>query len=481
MTDSPISTLPPEVLHQVLKYLPIATLLRFGQTSQRNYSAATLALQNLRLAILPRHLHGVLAFLSSSTFDDIDTDVGNSCYDNPGRNQVIVTSPLPEDDRHSRSKRRSPAGHAPAPAQYREKLFDLQNDKACKILSTPALASLSTLTLHIYHITSSSLTEILATRLPNLRDLRLNFYHPYLHDTCLPAQYWTNPVFLQPSPIWNTLAGVGEKSNANLRLRSLKKLTVERAGITSFQLRKWIECNPNLSELRLRNIAGVDSEFVQWLGRYYHSCKDERSDETRPAKLRMLSLESCSALTAESVEELGWLDSLFGLDNRELCDPEAASGLRALSLRCSTSIKTTALCAYLELKQPALQQVTLPDGRVLTPKIKTRKRSRPDASKKQNGTSGTSTYKRPRATSTQPPNHDLGDHGNHGTEPSTVDLNLETLTIDEDESEDEDSSDDENSASSSPVSYLRLSNRFRPRRGCRFNTSDIIEPDPDAV
>ncbi|ETI19478.1 hypothetical protein G647_09312 [Cladophialophora carrionii CBS 160.54] len=464
MGTSPISTLPPEVLHQVLKYLPIATLLKFGRTSKSNYSAAILALQNLRLAILPRHIHGVLAFLSSSTFDGVESDLGDTFFDDPARNQVIITSALPPVDSLQRSRTRCPSQPAVTPAQYREKLLQLQNALACSILSTPTLVRLSSLTLHIYHIVSPSLTEILATLLPCLRDLRLNFCHPYLHDTCLPAHYWTNPVFLESSPIWNSLAGVGGESGTHLRLRKLEKLTVERAGITSFQLRKWIECNPNLRELRLRNVAGVDAEFVQWLGQYY-GAGDPETEAPRPTRMKILALESCSSLVADSVEQLTWLDSLFGVGAKAgVCDQEEDdAALQVFSLRYSMSVQTRALCAYLESRRPGVQQITLPDGRSLATKAR-HKRSSPKEPSKEGERQG---------------------EDDNNAESAAINVGVQTLTMDESQSrpdEDEnDASEDDDSTSSSPVSYLQLINRRPPRKGCKFMPSDIIEPDPDVT
>jgi hypothetical protein len=485
MGSSPISTLPPEVLHQVLKYLPIATLLKFGRTSKSNYSAAILALQNLRLAILPRHIHGVLAFLSSSTFDDIDADLGDTFFDDPSRNKVIITSPLPPLDGPQRSRTKPTSQRTVTPAQYREKLLQLQNALACSILSTPTLARLSSLTLHIYHIISPSLTEILATLLPSLRDLRLNFYHPYLHDTCLPAQYWTNPIYLEPSPIWNALAGVGAESGTNLQLRRLEKLTVERAGITSFQLRKWVECNPNLRELRLRNVAGVDAEFVQWLGEYYG---DSETRAARPTRMKILALESCSSLVADSVEQLTWLDSLFGVSGSkaQVRDQDDDSALQVFSLRYSMSVRTPALCAYLESRRPGVQQITFPDGRILAPKKNRHKRSRPERLSKEIHSSGTCSHKKRQRTRTTtlpvPQGEGQDDNENDNrVELTALDVGIQALSIDDTSSDENETSDDEDSPSSSPVSYLRLINRRRPRKGCKFIPSDIIEPDPDVT
>ncbi|EXJ54025.1 hypothetical protein A1O7_09362 [Cladophialophora yegresii CBS 114405] len=486
MGNSPISTLPPEVLHQVLNYLPIATLLRFSRTSKSNYSAAILALQNLRLAILPRHIHGVLAFLSSSTFDGIESDLGDTYFDEPTRNQVIIPSALPPLDGPQRSRTKCPSQRTVTPAQYREKLLQLQNALACSILSTPTLVRLSALTLHIYHIVSPSLTEILATLLPNLRDLRLNFCHPYLHDTCLPAQYWTNPVYLEPSPIWNALAGVGGDSGANLRLRKLEKLTVERAGITSFQLRKWIECNPNLRELRLRNVAGVDAEFVQWLGQYY-GADDAEPKAARPARMKILALESCSSLVLDNVEQLTWLDSLFGAFKAGLCDREDDddSALQVFSLRYSKSVQSPALCAYLESRRPGVQQITLPDGRTLAPKSRHKGSGTNEPSEGVHPSRTCSREKRHRPRIMQPVSQREGqDDGDNNVETSDINVGVHALSMDESQTQsvdDESDTSEDESTSTSPVSYLRLINRRPPRKGCKFIPNDIIEPDPDVT
>ena len=481
MESSPISALPPEVLHQILKYLPIATLLRFGRTSRRNYSAATLALKILRLAILPRQLHGVLAFLSSSTFEEFDIDIGDTTYDNPFRNQIIVPSPLPPFN-PPRPRTKPPSGTLLTPAQYRDKLFQLQNALACSILSTPTLGSLNSLSLYIYHITSPSLTEVLATLLPSLRELRLNFYHPYLHDTCLPAQYWTNPVYLQPSPIWNALAGIGDRYNANLKLKKLEKLTIERAGINSFQLRKWVECNPNLRELRLRNVAGVDLEFVQWLGTYYGYKETETSNMARPGQLKILALENCSNLVVGSVDDLRWLGSLFEIGSAGIHHEDKPTALDVLSLRYSTSISTTAICAYLESHRPSLLQLTLPDGHILVP-IR-QKRSRSGSSTPHSDPLGRSKHKkRPRTRTLQASStnqHEVQSHDESVIEVEPGSIGIQALNIDESQSGDGESSDDDDTFSS-PVSYLLLRSRTRPRTNGKFMPNDIIEPDPDAI
>ncbi|KIV83793.1 hypothetical protein PV11_05787 [Exophiala sideris] len=368
-----ISELPPELLHQILTYLPISNLLTFARTSKQHYSASISALQDLQLAILPKRVYGILAFLNASNFDDLDHNYTFWGHDSLSRNQIIVPSTLPIPPhrlKRSRSKKPDASRQLLTPVQYREELFQLQNALSCSILSTPSLVNLQSLTLHIYNIISPSLSETIATRFPKLRHLHLNFNHPYLHDTCLPAQYWTSPLFLKGSPLWNSLAGLGRENEAKLRLTRLESLTGERAGITSVQLQRWIGRNPALKELTLRNVMGVDAEFVQWLGQYY-ICQSDKSNSPAPARLRNLALESCANLSLQSVEDFRWLDNLTftestvyldeGLPDLDACSDTA---LQALSLHGSP-VSTTSLLKYLDETRPPLRQITLPSGRVL--------------------------------------------------------------------------------------------------------------------
>lgn len=472
MPSSPISTLPPEVLHQVLTYLPIATLFKFARTSRRNYDASILALQNLQLAVFPREIHGLLAYLASSSSEDLDAGFGELSDENPTRNQITIPAPLTASllgDKRSKHPVLSPA-------QYREQLFRLQNALACSILSTPTLANLHSLTLHIYHITSSSLTQILATHFPNLQHLRLNFSHPYIHDSCLPAKYWTSPVFLRGSPIWNALAGIGDDSAACLRLRKLETLTLERAGITSVQLRRWIEHNPRLSRLTLRNVSGVDPEFVQWLGEYYDG---EKTGDERPAvKLKTLALEHCSSLSIKSIEELGWLDSLFESRQMEPSDGESSPGLEVLSFNGSQDVSRIFLLAYLETMRPPVQQITLPEGKVLVAKLRSRAGSESSTGSRDEGADSVRQHML---------NHRLVMGQNQSTQividpqnGTGSDPNIATLSLSLNDGSEDDEDEDEDDES--PVSYLRSASHRRTRkmRSYRPGQGGWIEPDTQA-
>ncbi|EXJ82561.1 hypothetical protein A1O3_06374 [Capronia epimyces CBS 606.96] len=359
----PISALPPEILHQILTYLSVPTLLIFARTSRQHYSAASRALQTLQIAILPRRIHGLLAFLNSSLLEETDVLYGEPDYDVPTPNQIVVSCPLPVPLIGSKaSKPKNPTEPPPTPAQHREQLFRLQDALACSILTTSSLVHLRSLTLHIYTITSPSLPEILATCFPDLRHLHLNFSHPYLHDACLPAHYWTSSEYLRASPIWDALAGIGDELESSVKLINLERLTVERAGITRTQLQKWVERNPRLQSLTLRNVAGVDASFVKWLGGVSRV-------SSRSVMLKSLALEHCSSLTLGTVEDFTWLDSLFDIDDAQTPthqDPDATSALLVLSLQGSNGVSMPPLFTYLETRRPALLQITLPDGRRLT-------------------------------------------------------------------------------------------------------------------
>jgi len=393
-----LSSLPPELLREILLYLPIANILSFASTSKENFTTATLALHTLHLAVLPRRIFGVLTFLNSYRLDENDYHDGYE--DTPTLHQVIIPSELPS---HLLEGCRKPASQRPrkptlTAAQYRGKLLALQNKIASSVLSTSALSKIQTLSLHLYEIISPELTAILATSFDSLRNLHLNFSHPYLHDTCLPAHYWKSPVFLTRSPIWNALSGLGDLNAAPLKLRTLESLTIERAGITSVQLRKCVEHNPRLNQLILRNVIGVDQEFVQWLGDHYRAINQAHYDaggrtnsngDTEPqAKLEKLALEHCSALVLRSKTDFGWLDSLFNLEpssstgtgtrsahenatsNNESYYTPKPNHLRTLSLLGSNpnAVSTNNLLSYLEEGKPPIKQVTLPDGRILVAK-----------------------------------------------------------------------------------------------------------------
>ncbi|KIX97515.1 uncharacterized protein Z520_06967 [Fonsecaea multimorphosa CBS 102226] len=394
-----------------------------------------MATQELQLAVFSGNIHGVLAFLASprtghSFLNDAEQPEYDFDYadDHPQVKQKVVeaTLPRPVFPVRRRPLRRDVEESIQAVAfRYCGRLIRLQNSLACTALSAKGWATLQSLSLYMWDIMAPELTKLLASQFADLEELRLGFCHPYIHDHCLPLRYWDHPDFLEPSPIWDALCGIGEEHAAHLRLKKLKKLTLQRSGISRDQLQKWIECNPGLVDLRLHHVAGVDAEFVQWLGTYYRV--DTGDHAAPPAKLRTLALESCTSLSLGSLEDLSWLDSLLPTPGKGTKDPEdAASVFQVLSFRDSTSVSTSALMQYLALKQPQVRQVTLPSGRVLV----------------ENATD---------------PNTDCS------FDPAIYGRRAHSTRLKEDDQD------------SSPVPYLRF---LRFRRRAAGNADEIIEPDP---
>jgi len=249
-----LTTLPQEILHEILTYLPLSTLISFALTNHNNYILATSSLHTLDLSIFPRRIHSILAFLHH-----------NHDHDNTISHHQIsqTTSPLPK----------SPTT---TPASHRIALINSQNALATEILSTPTLSHLRSLTLHLYELTSPTLASTIATRFPHLHHLTLSFSHPYIHDPCLPLHYWTEPP--KSTPAWNALAGIGPQyssSSPTHHLTTLRTLSISRAGLTSTQLTRLISSNPHLHTLHLHNVTGVD----ETLSRLFPSSADGQSSK----------------------------------------------------------------------------------------------------------------------------------------------------------------------------------------------------------
>ncbi|OQU96260.1 hypothetical protein CLAIMM_02367 [Cladophialophora immunda] len=335
-----------------------------------------MATQELQLAVFSGNLHGILAFLASprtgfSFLDDAEPDYGFDYEDddpNVKQQAVEATLPRPVFPARRRPPRRDIEEKIQAIAlRHCIRLIRLQNHKACSVLSAQNSANLRSLSLYMWDIMLPELTKLLATNFVDLEELRLGFCHPYINDPCLPLKYWVHPDFLEPTTIWDAFGGIGEEHAANLRLKKLKKMTLQRSGIDRTQLQKWIESNPGLVDLRLHHVAGVDAEFVQWLGTYYRSNAGDHidPDAPRPAKLRTLALESCTSLSLGSLDDLNWLDSVFDIPGKGAGDLDKTTAFQVLSFRDSTSVSSSSLLQYLALKRPQVRQVTLPDGRVL--------------------------------------------------------------------------------------------------------------------
>ncbi|KAK4923586.1 hypothetical protein LTR66_016509 [Elasticomyces elasticus] len=196
----------------------------------------------------------------------------------------------------------------------------------------------------MYGLESVELANAMATRLGDLQELKLRFYHPRIHDGLVSSTHWRQTP--AGSPAWNALVGLGSMHAGLLQLRSLRKLSIERAGLTSAQLRAWVGHNMQLEELELTNTAGVDFDFVHWLGQY---CSGGTS------RLRGITFVDCRRLVASEAGHLEWVVRL------------AFSGVHELDLKKCVNVKQILLLELLQdvvafQHELSLRSLKFPDG-----------------------------------------------------------------------------------------------------------------------
>ena len=221
-----LSSLPPELLHQTLTYLPVSSLLAFGQTSKYHHAVSARAFLKLRLGAFPSQINCVLSLFDALGDDDMAHSV-----------QILL----------ERKKNRS-----------KDLVVRNQNRKLSAVLERQGRY------LHDLEVSLWALEDPLAKRIGSLgmlRRLSVRMDHPHTRHADVPLSFWKSA---EPSAAWNRL--YANPGNGPLvPLGRLQILTLERAGITSYQLRRVLECNPRVTELRLRKCLALDDEFWAWL------------------------------------------------------------------------------------------------------------------------------------------------------------------------------------------------------------------------
>lgn len=273
MELSYLDRLPSEIVYYILSYLPIPSLLAFGATSHTNHAFHTYSLSTLHLAVFPKHVQAMIAFLQSTP-----TSL------NPAFQVPVI---IPRSKSHGTAQE--------TPRNFRTHVIDQQNRILANLVRRYGIA-LRDLEFFAWELTDEAATA-LARSCASLRRLALCFDHPYARDSCIPSFFFDRPG--PASTIWNALGGVGPASAKALAMRGLESLRLERTGVTEWQLRKFVEVNPRLRELKLRKCAGVDYEFVRWLG---------GSESGR--RLEVLWIEDCEDIWALRQEHLGWVEGL---------------------------------------------------------------------------------------------------------------------------------------------------------------------------
>ncbi|MCJ1251863.1 hypothetical protein MMC30_009101 [Trapelia coarctata] len=228
--------LPPEIVREVLEYLPIPSLFAFGQTSRTNHALASTAFVHLRLGIFPSRINGMISMLE-----------GGESQPNTHSVQIV----LPKRD--GRSK---------------EMVIRKQNMIISSIITRHG-QTLRDLELALWDLNQSAAESI--GQLPNLRHLSIRLDHPHTRFLGLDRSFWkTAPA----STVWNALSAPRTTSKKSLAmerppqgLRRLQSLTLERAGITDYQIQCILEDNPKITELRLQKCIGLTEDFFHQLVR----------------------------------------------------------------------------------------------------------------------------------------------------------------------------------------------------------------------
>lgn len=219
-----LSSLPPEILREVLLYLPIPSLLRFGETSKHHRALQQVSLSKLRLGVFPTRLDGLLSLME--TVDDVD--------DTHSVQRIL-------EKRRTRNK---------------DMIMFNQNLVVARILHKYS-ASLRDLEISLWDLQQPS-AEALA-KLKGLRRLSIRLDHPTSRCTDMHHSFWCHS---PGSTVWNHLYA---KTRGMPVFGRLTSISLERAGITDYQLLRLLEANPDITEIRLRKCLTLSDEFFRGL------------------------------------------------------------------------------------------------------------------------------------------------------------------------------------------------------------------------
>ncbi|KAI9825413.1 MAG: hypothetical protein M1832_001143 [Thelocarpon impressellum] len=274
-------SLPPEVLQETLTRLPISSLLSFGRASRHAHALADCSLGTLALGVFHSRLSGLVSFMDSSE---------------TGQASAFAVTLLLEK-REARNK---------------QQLIRNQNTRAAAVLHRHA-HSLRDLELVLWEL-QPVVIEALA-RMPNLRRLSLRFDHPHTRHSRISRSYWDEA---PAGTVWNLLA---ESPKGRDMFGRLESISLQRAGITDYQLKQIIRRNPRVTELRLQKCLVLTHGFFDWLAnrspiadtlRVLHFTKSGSAEVDariyahipKLTALESLSLHACTNLDSDVVRRL---------------------------------------------------------------------------------------------------------------------------------------------------------------------------------
>ena len=217
-----IAYLPTEIIREVLLYLPISSLLAFGQTSKYHYAVQQISLAKLRLGVFPTRLNGLVSLMESP--EETTHSV-----------QIIM------EQRKTRNK---------------DMTILNQNVTVSRILHKH-YKSLRSLEIALWDLQQSSADAL--SKLGRLQHLSIRLDHPNTRFLDLPRSFWGKS---PGSTVWNCLYSKDQSSPVFGRLESLN---LERAGITDYQLLRIINENPTIREIKLQKCLTLTDEFFREL------------------------------------------------------------------------------------------------------------------------------------------------------------------------------------------------------------------------
>ena len=216
--------LPFEIVLDVLQYLPIKDLFSFGLTSTRNRVLQEDSLTTLRLGVFHSKLSGMINLLEAT--------VNTSCVHNV---QMI----LPQKG-----------------SKNKDCVIHTQNRSVQDVVRKYS-RTLKDLEISIWDLQEGTVS--LLAELPRLRHLSLRLDHPHTRHPSLKQNFWQQA---PGSTAWNLL--VPQRGHDALPGR-LRSLSLDRAGVTDYQLRAVLKHNPNIKELYLRKCFNLTKDIFKFL------------------------------------------------------------------------------------------------------------------------------------------------------------------------------------------------------------------------
>ncbi|MCJ1400442.1 hypothetical protein MMC11_003647 [Xylographa trunciseda] len=218
---SSITSLPPEILREVLRHLPIPALLSFGGTSKYHHAIQSISLSKLRLGVFTSRINAMIGLLD--THDD----------QRKTHNVQIVLS-----KKDVRSKKM---------------VIRNQNKIIFNVVSKyqHTLRELE-VTLWDLQLAAESIAKA-----RNLLSLSIRLDHPLTRNADIDRSFWKDA---PGSTVWNAFYG---KEKGTTVFGRLESLNLERCGITDYQLQRFLEENPRITQLRLRKCLGLTEDFFR--------------------------------------------------------------------------------------------------------------------------------------------------------------------------------------------------------------------------